>query len=737
MKSKLNMGALAVAMAFASGASAVEPETMPEVEVTAARSESLPSLSRSGLRSDDLARLRTNTSDAARLLDGQPGVSFYGAGGISSLPVIHGMADDRVRVNVDGMDIISACANHMNPPLSYVDPGNVESVDVYAGITPVSEGGDSIGGSILVNSQAPEFAQDGQGVLRKGSAGIFYRSNNSARGGHLSATVANEELSMRYSGSTVDAKNYTAGSAFKPAATITGSVVPGTVVAGDEVGSSAYKLQNHQLALGLRRDSDQIDLMLGLQNISKQGFPNQRMDMTGNDSKQVNLRYIGQYDWGEFEARVYDEHTRHTMDFLQDKQFLYPNNAQGMPMDTDGRNAGASIRGDIAFSDRDSFRLGSEYQRYRLSDWWSASGTGGMSPNTFWNINGGKRDRLGVFAEWEARWSRQLVSQLGIRGETVMMNTGTVQGYNTGATYLAAATAFNARDRKRTDNNLDLTALARYAPDMSRTFEAGYAVKARSPSLYERYTWSTNSTMVLNMNNWFGDGNGYVGNPDLRPEVAHTLSVAGNWHDAGRQKWELKASPYYTHVQNYIDAVPCAVTGVTCAARTDGFLNLSLANQSARLYGADVSGKVALVNDGTYGAVNVHAVLNYVRGKNLTSGDNLYRILPLNTKLAVVQSLKAWTNTLEVQLVAAKTKVQAARKEQATAGYGLLNVRSSYEWRQARVDFGIENLLNRYYADPMGGVYLGQGATMGTGVPYGMLVPGMGRSINTSVTVKF
>ena len=37
------------------------------------------------------------TSDTASLLKDVPGVSLYGAGGASSLPVIHGLADDRLR----------------------------------------------------------------------------------------------------------------------------------------------------------------------------------------------------------------------------------------------------------------------------------------------------------------------------------------------------------------------------------------------------------------------------------------------------------------------------------------------------------------------------------------------------------------------------------------------------------------------------------------------------------------
>ena len=52
------------------------------------------------------------------------------------------------------------------------------------------------------------------------------------------------------------------------------------------------------------------------------------MDMTGNDSEQVNLRYKGQYDWGTLEARAYHEHTRHKMNFLEDKAFWYRTAAQ-------------------------------------------------------------------------------------------------------------------------------------------------------------------------------------------------------------------------------------------------------------------------------------------------------------------------------------------------------------------------------------------------------------------------
>jgi len=702
--------------------------TLPIVTVSDSKIDTHPLMGATQVDEAELLRQRSATSDTARLLGEVPGVSLYGAGGVSSLPVIHGLADDRLRIKVDGMDLISACANHMNPPLSYIDPSNVSSIQVFAGITPVSVGGDSIGGAIVVNSAAPEFAKAGAGTLLKGQAGAFYRSNGSAKGGHVALTVASDKLSLTYSGATTEAGNYETAAAFKSALPATAAVkVPGP----KEVGSSLYKSENQSLGLALRHEDHVLELKLGRQNIPYQGFPNQRMDMTGNQSDQVNLRYTGQYQWGAMEARIYEENTRHTMNFLDNK--LASATSLGMPMATEGKNTGALVKADIILSERDTLNLGSEYQRYRLNDWWDpVAPTGGMGGGTFWNINNGQRDRFDLFGEWEARWNPQWLSQFGVRSSTMTMDTGNVQGYNPTSYPAATYAAFNAADRSKTDNNIDLTALARYTPDAEKTVEAGFARKTRSPNLYERFAWSTNNNMVMNMVNWAGDANGYVGNINLKPEGANPLSATADWHDAARQHWGLQVTPYYTYIQDYIDAVACAAVGKTCPARTDQFVNLSFANQNAHLYGLDVSGYQLLAKTSVYGSFTATGMLSYVRGKNTSTDSGLYNIMPLNAKLAVVQRTGSWTNTVEAQLVDAKTDISQVRNEIKTAGYGLLNLRSSYEWKTVRLDIGIENALDQFYASPLGGAYYGQrGATWGTPVP------GAGRSIYAGLTVKF
>ena len=63
-------------------------------------------------------------------------------------------------------------------------------------------------------------------------------------------------------------------------------------------------------------------------------------------------------------------------------------------MKTASKTTGASLKADIKLGSKDLLRVGGELQKYRLDDWWPASGSG-MWPGTFVNINDGERDRQG------------------------------------------------------------------------------------------------------------------------------------------------------------------------------------------------------------------------------------------------------------------------------------------------------------------------------------------------------
>ena len=282
-------------------AAMAQDNTLQPITVTAEKSA--PALGASSVDTKALQATRSASSDSASLLRSLPGFSVQGAGGVSGLPSVHGMTDDRLRIQIDGMDLVSACGNHMNPPLSYIAPSRVASVRVFAGAVPVSVGGDSIGATVQVDAAEPLFAEPGAPALVGGSVGASARSNGDAVGAQASAHYATDRFSLRYDGALAQADNYRAGRGFKPAGPAA-SDKPDRWLRGDEVGSSAYKIRHHALTGAWRGDGQLLQLGLGLQDIPYQYFPNQRMDMTRNDAWHANLRYEGRFGWGRLEARA-------------------------------------------------------------------------------------------------------------------------------------------------------------------------------------------------------------------------------------------------------------------------------------------------------------------------------------------------------------------------------------------------------------------------------------------------
>lgn len=726
------LAALPTLLAWAAAAQQTGSQPPQQVVVTGSTPATEADPFAQKLGKGPLARARSSTGDTARLLQDIPGLSLYGAGGVSSLPVLRGLADDRLRTQVDGMDLVAACPNHMNPALSYIDPSNVGSVKVYAGASPVSAGGDSIGGTIQVDSAPPPFAADNE-TLVKAALGGFARSNGHGRGGHLSATWANAWLSLNTSAATNRQANLRAARGFKPAAPGTEGGVP---IPAEVIASSAYDTRNGDVGIAVRHGDHLLQFKLGEQRIGFEGFPNQRMDMTDNRSRQLNLRYTGRFGWGTLQARAFQQTVNHAMDMGPDRYHY----GFGMPMLTESTTRGASLQAEVDLDARGLLRLGLERHTYVLYDWWPPVG-GVMGPNAFWNVDFGRRLRSGAFAEWEWRDGSRWVSQIGLRTDRVFSDAGPVQGYDNGlgALWGNEATAFNALQRPRSHRHWDASALLRHVPSATLSLEAGLARKTRSPSLYQRFPWSTQPMAAL-MNNFVGDGNGYVGNPDLRPEVAHTASLSADWHDDTQQDWGLKANLYWTAVRDFIDARRCSTGQCSAAnvAATQGFVLLQYVNQNARLRGWDVSGRARLLSSETWGDASLALVVSQVRGDNRSTGESLYNIMPLNARLAVQHQWGAWQTTAEFTAVAAKRRVSAVRNEVPTAGYGLVNLRLAHDWDMAQLQLGIDNLFNRFHTPPLGGAYVGQGPSMTTGgIAWGVPVPGPGRSVHLSFSLQY
>jgi iron complex outermembrane receptor protein len=273
--------------------------------------------------------------------------------------------------------------------------------------------------------------------------------------------------------------------------------------------------------------------------------------------------------------------------------------------------------------------------------------------------------------------------------------------------------------------------LARFEPNTANTFEFGYARKTRAPNLYERYAWSTNR-MTSGMIGWFGDGNYYVGNVGLKPEIANTVSGTATWHDRARKAWEIKLTPYKTHIQDYVDVDTLGTTMYGMST----FAQLQFANHKARIYGTDLSGNAAIWNNFSFGMGKISGVAGWLHGERLDTQTGLYQMMPLNARLAFDEELKGWTAGLGVQAVDHKSNVDPNRFEQPTPGYALFNLHTGYQRGHLRASAAADNLLNRNYELPLGGVNLDD---FMASMWMSQIKPltGRGRSAYASLTVQF
>lgn len=708
----LMAGACVAALATPHLAWAQTATALPPIQAAAApaTTNAVGSPSEIQVTGEGLARRAAGSADTMSLIGGEPGMSLYANGGISSLPVMRGMADDRVLVTIDSTESTTFCPNHMNPPGSYVLPGRVEAISILPTLSPVSAGGDNIAGVIAVTTRPPSFAAEGQGLQVNGEVGASYRSVADALGATARIAVAGERVSLSYEAAWSRAENYKAGD-------------------GRRVRSTLYEAYDQALTLALLTDQGVVSLRAGKHFSPYEGFPTQRMDLTGNDSSFADLRYEGTYGWGEVTAQASWRSVDHEMNFLTDKG---GSTTGGMPMNSQGRDLSASLAVSVPLKDGGAMRAGVEAHRADLDDWWPpVAGSMMMGPQTYRNINNGRRERTGLWGEWEARPSARWTTLLGARFEHVETEAGPVQPYAwTGmmnAADAAAARAFNARDRSRADDNVDVTAKAIWRANDTTSVEFGYARKTRTPNLYERYAWGL-GTMSSSMTSFAGDANAYVGDPDLKPEVAHNLAVTVKIANTDGRRG-LTFSAYQSRVEDYIDAVKLADLA-------KGFVQLRFANVDARLYGFDASGHAQVWDTPALGRGFLTGTLSWVKGENRDSGDDLYHMTPLTLRLSLEQAKGHWTNQAEVELVGEKDAVNALRHEPKTAAYALFNLRSSWKGERVRVDLAAENLFDTAYALPLGGVSFGDFKAGGS-VPPIRPLPGPGRSLNLGLTFAF
>ena len=632
------------------------------------------------------AALRARSQDSAAMLEGAPGVAIIRNGPQTGIVQMRGLGGDRVKIGVDGMTVTPACPNHMDPPLHYAAPASIGSLAVMAGVTPVSQGGDSIAGTLLVEPKALRFAPPDQ-TLFGGELGSMFRGSNDGYGFNGAAHAADDRIGADYQGSwqTADDLRFPGG----------------------RVRDTGFESQQHSVRTGVRSDTGVLTLGLGMTSTRDAGTPALPMDMIEDDSQRLGLGYKGSGSLGDLDARFY----LHTIDHLMDNHSLRPLGAGMMKMSSPAESDDTGLEVGLSVPRNDDIlRVGGGFHRNEFD----AFQRNDMTGKTQDTLNDATRLRAGAYLEWQGVWSPRWTSLLGVRNDTVRSDASDIESSFPMSAMDRAA--FNSQDHEETDSNWDATAALRFTPDAGSRYEVAFARKNRAPSLLERYLWTP-----LSASAGMADGRTYLGNPDLDSETSHQFSATAGWRGEG---WELSLTPYYNLVDDYILGSP--------VERLDANGRPVLRHDNidrADLYGIDFAGSVDLAE-----GLALRASLSQVRGVNQETDDDLYRIAPLRGLLALDHDWRGFLNTAEVVMADRQDRVAEINGETPTAGYGLLNLHSGYTFKDGlAVGVALENVFDKRYADHLGGV----NRVMQSDVLVGGRIPGAGRFVSVSVNCPF
>ena len=636
--------------------------------------------------------------DTADLLRRVPGANVNANGPLTGIAQYRGMYGDRLNVLVDGINISSGGPNAMDPPLSYIPRARLRDITVLRGIAPVSSGDETIGGTVIANSVRAHFTP-GPDFQFHGDAEAGAHSVDDGYSVSAMAALSNQSQRMH-----VAATRSAGGNRSFPGGTIT---------------PSRYERNVFDVGYGLRSGGQELGFDYRRNDTGETGTPALPMDIIYINTDIVRGHFNGGFGPVQFEGKLYYTDVAHKMD-------NYTLRRPANPLMRRFTLAGSEATG---YDFRSTLPLGPG----KLS-----LGTDGLlashdatihdpgNPGFFVdNFNGVRRDRYGFFGQWDAELASRWHLQLGARYTRVNMDSGTVDG--TPAHMMPAARVlrdrFNSADRSRADDNVDWVAKLDYALRKDLRMELGIARKTRSPSYQEAYLW-----LPLQSAGGLADGNNYVGNPNLRPEVSHEVDFGVDWRSGG-----IYFSPraFYRSVDNYIQGVPATDPAVIMVSSMSGDSTpLQFANVAARFYGADAEWGLPLAENWS-----LDGIISYVRGQRRDINDNLYRIAPLNTTIDLTHRLERWSFTVEGVFYAPQHDVSRTNGETPSAGYGLLNLFAQYRLPQQGVTLtaGIDNVLDKRYEPHLGGI----NRVAGSDVPLGVHLPGDGINGYLNVAVHW
>ena len=627
-------------------------------------------------RTLDVTAALSAAPDPAQLLHAAPGANVTANGPLTGIPQYRGLFGPRIAVSLDGNQLAPAGPNWMDPPISYAVTAQLESLEVYRGIAPVSVAQETLGGAIDARTRRMAFAEGGSLRL----AGRFVASAQSANEGYQldgEFAIASDRHRVRAAAMRQHGEH---------------GQFP-----GGEILPSSYVRQRYDLGYGLRMGRHTLQIDWGYNDTGAAGTPALAMDIdyVKGNLLSASYRFDGDRGWAA-EARIYASDPDHGMTNFHLRRSprargLWRQNIAG----TDNRGFLAAL---TRLSGPARWRAGIDGFQERHD----SNIDNPHNPRFFVvNFNAARREVYGVYIEHDRALSDTWSVEFGARVNRVSTDAGPVDGAP--AMMMPPARqlrdAFNAAQRARAETNIDALAKLSWRLSERAGLYVGLAQKQRGPTYQERYLW-----LPLEASAGLADGQLYLGNSALDSERAMQFELG--W-DVATSRWQWHPRLFYYRIEDYIQGAPVSASDpggrfVRMMNANTGMrraLPLRFSNVDAELYGFDMDWRCALSD-----TLALSGLVNVVRGRRRDLDDSLYRIAPANLSLALDYARGPWSAGIQTIAYAAQNKVSATHRERTTPGYATVNLRAAWQASPAlQLAIGVDNLFDRRYSAHLGG----------------------------------
>jgi iron complex outermembrane receptor protein len=242
------------------------------------------------------------------------------------------------------------------------------------------------------------------------------------------------------------------------------------------------------------------------------------------------------------------------------------------------------------------------------------------------------------------------------------------------------------------------------------------------------------------------DGHNYMGNPTLDNSRAIQYEI--------KSRYKLKA--FYLGLRVYFDDIKDYIQGISIKKHgsdyyTQGAIEalngsgnywddenpLQFQNIDAEIWGVDLS-----VGSYLFGNWFFRGAAAYMRGKNKTHDDHLYRMIPPYMSLDLSYILKTFEFSYNLIGVAeqgfssrdSQPESQGRKLENETSGYALHSVRFRWSPHPAiSMNLGVENIFDREYVDHLAPYNIIENSDLGLKEQ----IPGVGRNIYAKFLLRF